>query len=125
MLCFVLTEVKHLKQLVRNVVDPDRDLGHVDRDHKQNKSGSTADEKSSSVSTGQLSTGKVKDSIQQNCTTTCAANISKVSNDNEEQILPTDPDAAVAGGPAIKEDGGEDGLKDKSLGGGKACEDCK
>ncbi len=27
-------EVKHLKQLVRNVIDPDRDLGHIDRDHK-------------------------------------------------------------------------------------------
>ena len=24
-------EVKHLKQLVRNVIDPSRDLGHVDR----------------------------------------------------------------------------------------------
>lgn len=26
-------EVKHLKQLVRNVIDPGRDLGHVDRHH--------------------------------------------------------------------------------------------
>ena len=28
-------EVKQLKQLVRNVIDPDRDLGHVDRHHKE------------------------------------------------------------------------------------------
>lgn len=25
------TEIKHLKSLVRNVIDPSRDLGHVDR----------------------------------------------------------------------------------------------
>ena len=28
-------EVKQLKQLVRNVIDPDRDLGHIDRHHKE------------------------------------------------------------------------------------------
>ncbi|CAD6588119.1 MAG: hypothetical protein ASARMPREDX12_003169 [Alectoria sarmentosa] len=62
-LLFFLTEVKQLKQLVRNVVDPTRDLGHVDRDHKQ-KSGSTSHRKSSSISTGQLSTEKAKESVK-------------------------------------------------------------
>ncbi|CAF9909252.1 MAG: hypothetical protein ALECFALPRED_005428 [Alectoria fallacina] len=56
-------EVKQLKQLVRNLVDPTRDLGHVDRNHKQ-KSGSTSHEKSSSISTGQLSTGKAKEGVK-------------------------------------------------------------
>jgi len=31
----VFVEVKILKQLVRNVIDPERDLGHVDRHQKQ------------------------------------------------------------------------------------------
>ena len=33
-MALLLTEVKHLKQLVRNIIDPTRDLGHVDR-HKK------------------------------------------------------------------------------------------
>ncbi|KAM0799351.1 Rdx family-domain-containing protein [Usnea florida] len=49
-------EVKKLKQLVRNVVDPNRDLGHVDRSHDGKGSGSVSDEKSYSMVTGQLST---------------------------------------------------------------------
>ena len=47
--------------------------------------------------------------------------ISKVSNDDQEQTIP----AAVARGPAFEEDGGQEGRKDRSLGGGEACEDCK
>lgn len=27
--------MKTLKQLVRNVIDPDRDLGHIDRNHQE------------------------------------------------------------------------------------------
>ncbi|KAF6230188.1 hypothetical protein HO133_004527 [Letharia lupina] len=57
-------EVKNLKQLVRNVVDPDRDLGHVDRDHNGQKPGSASDEKDSSVSTGQSSTEKAEESVK-------------------------------------------------------------
>lgn len=98
-------EVKHLKQLVRNVIDPSRDLGHVDRDHKQKKSRSTSDEKSSSSSTGQLST-------------------KKVPND-DQQTIATAPDAASARDPAFKEVGGQGERKDKSPAGGEACEDCK
>ena len=40
-----LAEVKNLKQLVRDIVDPDRNLGHVDRNHDEKKIGSTVDEK--------------------------------------------------------------------------------
>ena len=35
------TEVKHLKQLVRNIIDPSRDLGHVDRHSNPAPSSST------------------------------------------------------------------------------------
>ena len=63
-LCFALTEVKKLKQLVRNVVDPNRDLGHVDRSHDGKGSGSVAYEKSYSMSTGQLSTDEAEESVQ-------------------------------------------------------------
>ena len=60
---FFLTEVKTLKQLVRNIVDPLRDLGHVDRGHIGKKSGSTTDEISSPTSTKQSTTEKGDESI--------------------------------------------------------------
>ncbi|MCJ1455084.1 hypothetical protein MMC28_005438 [Mycoblastus sanguinarius] len=37
-------EVKHLKQLVRNIVDPTRDLGHVDRHQKDEKAKQSSSE---------------------------------------------------------------------------------
>lgn len=37
-------EVKHLKQLVRDVIDPTRDLGHVDRTHGREEGRSINDE---------------------------------------------------------------------------------
>jgi hypothetical protein len=39
--CF--TEVKQLKSLVRNIIDPSRDLGHVDRALKASKTTASAD----------------------------------------------------------------------------------
>lgn len=42
---FSVAEVKNLKQLVRDIVDPDRNLGHVDRNHNEKKPGSTVHEK--------------------------------------------------------------------------------
>ena len=56
--------MKKLKQLVRNVVDPSRDLGHVDRSHDGKGSGLVSDEKSYSMSTGLLSTDEDKESVQ-------------------------------------------------------------
>ena len=44
------TEVKHLKQLVRNIIDPTRDLGHVDRQHPKRSSTTTTTSPSSSTS---------------------------------------------------------------------------
>ena len=38
-------EVKQLKQRVRDVIDPDRDLGHVDRHQEQKLEASTENEK--------------------------------------------------------------------------------
>lgn len=58
----MLTEVKHLKQLVRNVVDPLRDLGHVDRNHSEMKPGSTAVEKPLVTSSGQSLTKEAEES---------------------------------------------------------------
>ena len=62
-MCFFLTEVKKLKQLVRNVVDPLRDLGHIDRGHNGKQPGTTTDEISSFMATGQSSTEKAEESI--------------------------------------------------------------
>ncbi len=71
-------EVKHLKQLVRNIIDPTRDLGHVDRHNKSEKteqSGDPAPSKAESSST----------------------------NDTDEKTIPIDPDAGVARGPLAEE----------------------
>ncbi|KAK0516101.1 hypothetical protein JMJ35_002135 [Cladonia borealis] len=71
-------EVKHLKQLVRNIIDPTRDLGHVDRHNKPEttkQSGDTAPGKAAPSST----------------------------NDTDEKTIPIDPDASVARGPPAEE----------------------
>lgn len=52
--------MKTLKQLVRNIIDPDRDLGHVDRDRQGKKTGLISDE-NLSVSTGQAPTEKAEE----------------------------------------------------------------
>lgn len=56
--------MKDLKQLVRNVIDPLRDLGHIDRDHKGKKPESTSDDKTY-MSMVQSSMEKAKESVQQ------------------------------------------------------------
>lgn len=124
--CFLLTEVKKLKQLVRNVIDPDRDLGHVDRNHYGKKPGSTSDQQSTSRATGQSSTGKAQESIQHYYRST-STNISKAPIDDQEQTIPTDADAAVARGTASEENenSNSENPKDESPVGGEACEDCK
>lgn len=51
--------MKTLKQLVRNIIDPDRDLGHVDRDHQGKKTGLISGG-NLSMSTGQAPAEKPK-----------------------------------------------------------------
>ena len=77
-----ITEVKLLKQLVRNIVDPTRDLGHVDR--KQNKS-------QSHLSTA----GPVASTPADQLAEQGSEEVSKMG----ETTIPTDPDAAVAIAP--------------------------
>ncbi|KAL9136193.1 MAG: hypothetical protein Q9175_002602 [Cornicularia normoerica] len=113
-------EAKKLKQLVRNVIDPYRDLGHVDRNHDGGKPGSTSDEKYSFMLTGRPSTEKADESIQEYCRTTSSSNIFKASNDDQEQTLPSDADAAVEGG-AASEDRNQENRKKKHPGEALIC----
>lgn len=50
-------EVKHLKQLVRNVIDPGRDLGHVDRHHGGKEENQERKDVESETQTGLRSKG--------------------------------------------------------------------
>jgi hypothetical protein len=53
-------EVKQLKSLVRNIVDPSRDLGHVDRAlSKQHKGAETAPEPATVTNATATSSGDV------------------------------------------------------------------
>ena len=95
--------MKSLKQLVRNVIDPGRDLGHVDRHHNEKKPGSTSDQQPTPTPTGQSSTGETAD--------------------DQDQTLPTtDADAAVVGDIASE---AKENRKENDAGAGEACEDCK
>ena len=71
-------EVKHLKQLVRNIIDPTRDLGHVDRHNTPAKT----------EQPGDASPGKVETTL---------------TDDTDEKTVPLDPDAGVARGPPAEE----------------------
>jgi predicted Rdx family selenoprotein len=44
-------ETKELKRRVRNIIEPERDLGHVDRDHRPKKRGEDATKADESVPT--------------------------------------------------------------------------
>ena len=107
------TEVKNLKQLVRNVVDPNRDLGHVDRDHKEKKAGSVLDKKPSML-TGQSDTPKAEESTLRHRRTRSSTNVSKASQDGQEQAMIKGADAAAARGAG-----------EERIPGGETCEDCK
>lgn len=75
--------------------------------------------------TGRPSTEKADESIQEYCRTTSSSNIFKASNDDQEQTIPSDADAAVEGGAASGEDRNQENRKKKHPGEGEACEDCK
>ncbi len=122
---FYFTEVKHLKQLVRNVVDPNRNLGHVDRDQNGKKSGSTMDQSPASMSAGQSSTEKTKESTQRYYRTAFPTNIFKTSKDGQERTVPIQADAAAARPAASEANGNLERRTKQSSGGGEACEDCK
>lgn len=88
--------MKHLKQLVRNIIDPTRDLGHVDRHHKK-------EDKDQTTMTSERPSVEKK-----------ADGKSESPNDGSETTIPIDPDAAIAlGSPEMKGKGTD-----------KACEDC-
>lgn len=89
--------MKSLKQLVRNVIDPSRDLGHVDRHHNEKKPGSTSDKQPTPTPTGHTSTGKAED--------------------HQEQTLPV--------GDIASETHGKGNRKEDDPRAGEACEDCK
>ena len=108
------TEVKNLKQLVRNVVDPDRDLGHVDRDHGEKKAGLVLGKKPSML-TGQSDKPKAEESTLRYRRPRPSTNISKASQDGPELAMIKDVDAAAARGAASE---GE-------VLGGELCGDCK
>lgn len=93
--------MKHLKQLVRNIIDPARDLGHVDRHNKTDGSGQT-----------KALSEKPSNEHQED-------ENPKLANENSENTIPTDPDAVIATGPL--ETRGKDANERKKAG---ACNDC-
>ena len=121
---FTLAEVKNLKRLVRDIVDPDRNLGHVDRNHNGKKPGSTADDKVPTW-TGQSPDREVEESTLRCRPTASLTNISKAPPDGQEQNVPLDADAAVARSAPSIEDGKQEEQKEKTLGEIEPCEDCK
>ena len=113
--------MKNLKQLVRSVVDPNRDLGHVDRDHVGKKRGPTSDGKST---LSQSSTEKAEESTLHYRQTTFSTNISETPQDSQEQAIPVDADTAVAN-VAASEEVGEQGTREENrTGGGELCTEC-
>ncbi|KAL2052304.1 hypothetical protein ABVK25_007463 [Lepraria finkii] len=89
-------EVKHLKQLVRNIIDPTRDLGHVDG-HRKHKKAEPGDNKAPTKTQTALTSSR------------------------GETTIPTDPDAGIAKG-SPDDEGGAKGDKEKRS--GEVCEDC-
>ena len=69
--------MKVLKQLVRDVIEPTRDLGHVDRNSKE---GGVSEASDPTVSTAEAA-----------------------DNRSGETTVPTDPDAAIVIGPPDQE----------------------
>ena len=121
---FSLAEVKDLKRLVRDIVDPDRNLGHVDRNHNRKKPGLIADEKAPTL-TGQSPDREAEESTLRCRRTASLTNISKAPQDGQEQNVPLDADAAVARSAPLIEDGKQEKRKEKTLGEIEPCEDCK
>ena len=116
--------MKDLKRLVRDIVDPDRNLGHVDRNHNGKKPGSTADEKAL-TSTSQSPDREAEESTPRCCRTASLTDISKAPPDGQEQTVPLDADAALAGSAPSNGDGKQEERKEKTLGEIEPCEDCK
>lgn len=116
---YLSTEVKQLKQLVRNIIDPSRDLGHVDR-HKDTAPPAGPDTQSQTASVvpraaelaGAPSSNRT--SPNQN---------GRESTQTDEKTIPTDPEAAVAIGP-LEEDVEKGRGKGEDQGQNKTCEDC-
>ena len=116
--------MKNLKQLVRDIVDPDRNLGHVDRDHKGKKPGSIAVEKSS-MSTKQSAIEEAEESKPRYRRIASLTTIPKAPQDGHEQAIPLDTNAAVARSAVPNRDGKEEKRQEKIAGEIEPCEDCK
>lgn len=114
--------MKNLKQLVRNVVDPNRDLGHVDRDHVGKKRRPISDE-NPTLSTEQSSIEKTEESTLHYRQRTLSTHISK-AQDSQEQAKPIDTDAAVASAAAWEEVGEQGKREENKSGGGELCKEC-
>ena len=80
-------EVKHLKQLVRDIIDPARDLGHVDR-----HTNTPISEPSGNGATVQSNQQSIESRPEKKSLLTS-------SPDKAERTIPIDADAAVGCGP--------------------------
>jgi len=117
--------VKQLKSLVRNVVDPGRDLGHIDRAlGRENRAAETAPAAAVSVSepgtTGGARAGAARPSE------TVAVDV------NTAPGMGTSGSAAAASGAARAGTGGEEEKgtergqeQEQKQGQGRVCEDCQ
>ena len=121
---FFLAEVKNLKKLVRDIVDPDRNLGHVDRNHNEKKPVSTSDEKAP-ASVRQSPDREAEESTQRFRRIVSLTNISKAPADGQEQTVPLDADATGARSAPSNGDGKQEERKEKTPGEIEPCDDCK
>ena len=116
--------MKNLKQLVRDIVDPDRNLGHVDRKHNEKRTGSTVHDKAP-TSTRQSPDRKTEESNPRLRRTASLINIFKVPQDGQEQTVPLHADAAVARSAPSNGDEKQEERKEITPREIEPCEDCK
>ena len=112
MLNVVSVEVKRLKQLVRDVIDPTRNLGHVDsHDNEARQSQIIANTTSRKTTDDGNKAAPIR--------ATPSHMMPGVKIDKSEDSVPTDPGAAAATGPPD-----EKGKRGIGKGVAEGCEDC-
>ena len=112
--------MKKLKQLVRDIIDPDRHLGHIDRGVTGKKPGPNLEENSPSLSSGNNLLENAKE-MANGIVKQTPGSIFEASKDGPELTLSIDADAAGAKVASSKESGYQEARIEISP---ETCEDC-
>ncbi|KAK8138894.1 Rdx family-domain-containing protein, partial [Apiospora sp. TS-2023a] len=118
-------ETKELKRRVRDVIEPNRDLGHVDRDHARKPKPTTAGATTSTASpSSHEAPGPAGTAATQESTSTSSAPADPTvtrATSSQDQSHPRMPADAAAGPAASPIPGNNEG---DGAAGGAVCEDC-